>query len=66
MAKIIAQVALERRPEILGDDETQCRLEQPVERSRARERAKGRRFTRRTVTGRLHRGEHRDLMHQQW
>lgn len=66
MAEIIGQVAMERRPEVLDDDDTKWRLERAIERSRARERAQGRPFSRRAVNGRLRRGEHCDLMHQQY
>ncbi len=65
MAEIIGDVVLERRPEVLDDEETRWRLEQAVERSRARERAQGQPFSRRTVNARLSRGEHLDFMHQQ-
>src|ERR1700730_8890754 len=64
MAEIIGQVALDRRPEVLDDDETRWRLESAVGRSQARERAQGRPFSRRAVNTRLRTGEHRDLMHQ--
>jgi hypothetical protein len=66
MAEIIGQVVLERRAELLEDEETHWRLEHTVERSRARERAQGCPFSRRTVNVRLRRGEHLDLMHQQY
>lgn len=66
MAEIIGQVALDRRPEVLADDETRWRLESAVGRSQARERAQGRPFSRRAVNNRLRAGEHRDLMHQQY
>lgn len=65
MAEFIGDVVLERRPEVLDDEETRWRLEQAVERSRARERAQGQPFSRRTVNARLSRGEHLDFMHQQ-
>jgi len=65
MAEIIGDVVLERRPEVLDDEETRWRLEQAVERSRARARAQGQPFSRRTVNARLSRGEHLDFMHQQ-
>ena len=65
MVEIVGQVGLERRPEILDDDETRWRLERAVERSQARKHAQGRPFSRRAVNARLGRGEHRDLMHQQ-
>jgi hypothetical protein len=41
MVEILREVALERRPELLDDNETRWRLEGAVERSRARERARG-------------------------
>ncbi len=66
MAEIIGQVVLERRAELLDNEETRWRLEHAVERSRARERALGRPFSRRTVNTRLRKGEHLDLMHQQY
>jgi Plasmid pRiA4b ORF-3-like protein len=65
MAEIIEDVVLERRPEVLDDEETRWRLEQAVERSRARARAQGQPFSRRTVNARLRRGVHLDFMHQQ-
>lgn len=65
MADVLRTVVLERRPEVLDDDETRWRLEDAVERSRARERARGRPFSRRSVNARLRKGEHRELMHQQ-
>lgn len=65
MAEILGEVLLERRPEMLDDDETRWRLEGAVARSRARERAQGQPFSRRQVNARLRRGEHRELMHQQ-
>ena len=65
MTEIIGQVVLERRTELLDDEDTRWRLEDAVERSRARERAQGQAFSRRTVNARFCRGEHRDLMHQQ-
>ena len=66
MAEIVGQVALDRRPEVLDEDETRWRLESAVGRSQARERAQGRPFSRRAVNARLRAGEHRDLMHQQY
>ena len=65
MAEIIGQVVLERRTELLKDEDTRWRLEQAVERSKAREHAQGRPFSRRTVNACLRKGEHLDLMHQQ-
>ncbi len=65
MTEIIGQVVLDRRTDLLEDEDTRWRLEQTVERSKAREQAQGRLFSRRTVNACLHKGEHRDLMHQQ-
>jgi len=64
MAEIIGQVVLERRTDLL-DEDTRWRLEEAVERSKAREHAQGRLFSRRTVNARFRKGEHLDLMHQQ-
>jgi len=66
MIEILRAVVLERRSEVLADDETRWRLEGAVERSKARERAQGRPFSRRSVNARLRKGEHRNLMHQQY
>ncbi len=65
IAEVIGQVVLERRTELLDDEDTRWRLEDAVERSTARERAQGQAFSRRTVNARFRKGEHRDLMHQQ-
>ena len=65
MAGIIRQVVLERRPELLNDEETRWRLESAVERSKERQRAQGRPFSRRQVNAQLRAGEHLALMHQQ-
>ncbi len=65
MAEIIEDVVLERRPEVLDDEETRWRLQQALERSRARARAQGQPFSRRTVNARFRRGAHLDFMHQQ-
>lgn len=66
MAEIIDQVVLERRADVLDDEETRSRLERAVERCRTREQARGEPFARRAVNERLRRGDHLDLMHQQW
>lgn len=65
MAEIIGQVVLERRTDLLNDGDTHWRLEQAVERTRAREQAQGHPFSRRMVNARFRKGEHLDLMHQQ-
>ena len=44
MAGILREVVLENRPELLKDQETRWRLEDAVERSKARECARGRPF----------------------
>lgn len=66
MAGILRQVVLEDRPELLGDQDTRWQLEDALGRSKARERARGRPFSRRSVNARLGKGEHLVLMHQQW
>jgi len=66
MAEIIDQVVLDRRADVLDDEETKCRLERAVDRSWAREQARGGPFSRRAVNERLRRDDHLDLMHQQW
>ena len=65
LAEVLGKVALERRPGQL-DEEIVWRLERAVERGKARERARGRPFIRRSVNARLRKGEHLVLMHQQW
>ena len=65
MAEIIGQTVLERRTDLLDDEDTRWRLEAAVERSKARERAQGQVFSRRTINARLRKGEHLVLMHQQ-
>jgi len=65
MTEIIGQVVLERRTELLHNEDTSWRLEEAVERSKAREQAQGRPFSRRAVNACLCKGEHRELMHQQ-
>lgn len=61
MAEIIGEVVLERRMELLDDDDTRWRLERAVERSNTRERAQA--FSRRAVNARFRKGEHLYLMH---
>jgi hypothetical protein len=48
------------------DQETRWRLEDALERAKAREQAQGRPFSRREVNANLRSGEHHNLMHQQW
>jgi hypothetical protein len=67
MVEVLQQVALKDGAEVLAlDQETRWRLEDALERSKARERAQGRAFSRREVNASLRDGEHRNLMHQQW
>ena len=67
MVEVFQQVALKDGSEVLAlDQETRWRLEDALERAKAREHAQGRPFSRREVNTRLRNGEHRDLMHQQW
>ena len=61
MAEIIGQVVLERRTDLLDDEDTRWRLKEAVSRSKAREHAQGRPFSRRTVNARLRRDEHLDF-----
>ena len=65
MAEIIGQIVLERRTDLLEDEDTRWRLEEAVERSKARERAQGHPFSRTAVNTRFCESEHLDLMHQQ-
>jgi len=66
MADILREVVLEDRPEVLRDEDKRWELENALERAKARERARGCRFVRRSVNAKLHKGGHLVLMHQQW
>jgi hypothetical protein len=67
MVAVFQQVALKDGSEVLAlDQETRWRLEDALERSKARERAQGQTFSRRDVNAKLHDGQYRDLMHQQY
>ena len=67
MVEVLQQVGLKDGSEVLAlDQETRWRLEDALERAKAREQAQGRPFSRRQVNASLRAGEHRDLMHQQW
>jgi hypothetical protein len=52
--------------DVLRDEDKRWALESAMERSEARERARSIRFVRRTVNARLRKGEHLNLMHQQY
>jgi hypothetical protein len=67
MVEVLQEVVQKDASEKLAlDQETRWRLEEAVERARAREEAQGRPFSRRDVNARLCAGEHHTLMHQQW
>ena len=67
MVEVLQQVALQDGSEVLAfDQETRWRLEDVLERGRARERAQGRPFSRREVNASLRDGEHHNLMHEQY
>jgi len=67
MVEVLRQVALKDGSEVLAlDQETRGRLEDALERTKAREQARGRPFSRREVNASLRDGEHHNLMHQQW
>jgi len=65
LIEFLDQVVLERRADLLKDEETRWRLEQAIERTEARGHAQGEPFSRRAVNARLRQGEHRVLMDQQ-
>jgi hypothetical protein len=67
MVEVFQQVALKDGSETMAlDQETRWRLEDALERAKAREEAQGRPFSRRQVNASLRAGEHLNLMHQQW
>jgi hypothetical protein len=67
VVEVLQQVVQKDGSELLAlDQETRWRLEDAVERAKAREQAQGRPFSRREVNASLRNGEHHNLMHQQW
>ena len=67
MVEVLQQVTLKDGSEPLAlDQETRWRLEEALERAKAREEALGRPFSRREVNASLRDDEHHTLMHQQW
>jgi hypothetical protein len=67
MVEVLEQVALKDGSEPLAlDQDARWRLEEALERAKAREEARGRPFSRRDVNASLRDGEHHNLMHQQW
>ena len=67
MVEVLQQVALKDGSEVLAlDQETRWRLEDALDRAKAREQARGRPFSRRDVNASLRNGAHCDFMHQQY
>jgi Plasmid pRiA4b ORF-3-like protein len=67
VVEVLQQVTLKDGSEPLAlDQETRWRLEDALERAKAREEAQGRPFSRREVNASLRDGEHHNLMRQQW
>jgi len=67
VVEVLKQVALKDGSEPLAlDQDARWRLEEALERAKAREEALGRPFSRRDVNASLRDGEHHNLMHQQW
>jgi Plasmid pRiA4b ORF-3-like protein len=64
--EILGPIVHEGRFDVLDDEDTRWRLEWALERTRARERAQGKPFSRRQVNQALSRGAHRELMHQHY
>ena len=66
MVEVLQQVALKDGSDLLAlDQDARWRLEDALERAKAREEAQGRPFSRREVNASLRDGEHQNLMHQQ-
>jgi hypothetical protein len=67
VVEVLEQVALKDGSEPLAlDQDARWRLEEALERAKAREEARGRPFSRREVNASLRDDEHHNLMHQQW
>jgi ElaB/YqjD/DUF883 family membrane-anchored ribosome-binding protein len=67
MADVLQQVALKDGSAPLAlDQDARWRLEEALERAKARAEAQGRPFSRREVNASLRDDEHHNLMHQQW
>ena len=67
VVEVMQQVALKDGSEPLAlNQDARWRLEEALERTKAREQAQGRPFSRREVNASLRDGEHHTLMHQQW
>jgi hypothetical protein len=67
MADVLQQIALKDGSEVLAfDQNTRWRLEDTLERAKAREQAQGRPFSRQDVNASFRNGVHHALMHQQY
>ena len=67
VVEVLEQVVLKDGSEPLAlDQDARWRLEEALERAKAREEAQGRPFSRRDVNASLRDGEHHNVMHQQW
>jgi hypothetical protein len=67
MVEVLQQIALKDGSEVLAfDQDTRWRLEDALERAKAREQAQGRPFSQRDVNASFRNGVHHDLMHQQY
>jgi hypothetical protein len=66
MAEILDETVLKGNRKLLDDEETRWRLEGAMDRTEARDRARGVAFSRREVNQRLRRCEWRDFMYQRW
>jgi hypothetical protein len=64
--EVLNPIVREGRFDVLEDEDTRWRLEWALDRTRARERARGKPFSRRQINQALSRGAHRELMHQQY
>ena len=64
MVDLLDRIVLQNQPHLLDDDEVRWRLEDALERSRAREPFRQNRFDRRAVNARLRAGDHHVLEHQ--
>jgi hypothetical protein len=64
--EVLDPIVREGRFDVLEDEDTRWRLERALDRTRARERARGKPFSRRQVNQALSHGAHRELMHQHY
>jgi Plasmid pRiA4b ORF-3-like protein len=64
--EVLGPIVHEGRFDVLNDEDTRWRLERALERTRARERAQGKPFSRRQVNQALSCGAHRELMYQHY